>query len=134
MVPWRVETGLKRMGCSLALCAMLLIMGFLIHGGRDYEFENNLLAHLKVVISQKLAKQESFFLSWSKTAEEGYGRVSLWISPHALIAFRFQTNKSPELNITWIKVLKALSNTPRGLVPISEEEAEQLAQKNANLI
>ncbi len=55
----------------------MALMGYIKHGGRDYEFEDRLLAHLQLVIGQKLKKQESFFLSWSKPHDQGEGRVSV---------------------------------------------------------
>ncbi|MEV8338997.1 hypothetical protein [Leucobacter sp. NPDC077196] len=109
-------------------------MGFLIHGGNDYEFEDRLLTHLKTVIGQKLIKQESFFLSWTRTPEQGSGRMSVWLSPYVTVAFRFSGSKRPELNMVWLKALNSLSNTPRGLIVISEEEAEAYARKNPDLV
>ncbi len=109
-------------------------MGFLIHGGTEYEFEDRLLAHLKMVIGQKLKKQECFFVSWTKSAEEGSGRVSVWLSPYTTVAFRFAGSRPPELNPAWVKVLIALSHSNRGLVVISEDDAVRYAQKNPDLI
>ncbi|WP_090145549.1 DUF7882 family protein [Leucobacter sp. USHLN154] len=108
-------------------------MGYLIFGGQEFEFEDRLLLHLKFVIGQKLRKQECFFLSWHRGAADGSGRFSLWMSPYAELAFRFSGGREPEYNQRWLKVLNALSHTPRGLVVISEEEAEKYAKKNPDL-
>lgn len=75
----------------------------------------------------KLRRQECFFLSWSNPAERGSGRVSLWMSPNIPIAIRFSGSKAPELNEVWLRVLNELSHTPRGLVVITEREAEAYA-------
>ncbi|WP_024357574.1 hypothetical protein [Leucobacter chironomi] len=104
-------------------------MGYLLHGGNTYEFEDRVLAHLKTVIGQKLRKQECFFLSWTKSPESGSGRVSVWLSPHIAIAFKFSGSRPPQLNPNWLKALTALAHTPRGLVVISEEEAEMYARR-----
>ncbi|WP_241156264.1 hypothetical protein [Leucobacter chromiireducens] len=104
-----------------------------MHGTHEYEFEDRLLAHLKVVIGQKLRTQESFFLNWSKTPEQGSGRVSLWLSPHVPIGFRFAGSRSPELNPTWVRVLTARSHTARGLTILSEEDAEAFARQYPDL-
>ena len=109
-------------------------MGYLMHGGNEYQFEERLLAHLKIVIGQKLVKQESFFLSWTRSPNEGSGRVSLWLSPYSSIAFRFSGSRSPEINVRWVKVLSALSHTSRGLIALSEDEAEKYAKKAPDLI
>jgi hypothetical protein len=105
-------------------------MGYLSYGATaEYEFDDRVLAHLKVAISLKLRRQECFFLSWSTPADRGSGRISLWMSPHIPLSFRFAGSKTPELNETWLRVLGDLSNTPRGLLVISEREAEAYAQK-----
>ncbi|WP_336658929.1 DUF7882 family protein [Leucobacter sp. USHLN153] len=109
-------------------------MGILLHGSNEYAFEDRLLAHLKMAIAQKLRKQESFFLSWAKRAEDGGGRVSIWLSPGTDIAFHFHGSKPPELNVVWVKALAATSHTHRGLVVISEEEAAKFAQKNPDIL
>lgn len=109
-------------------------MGYLIHGTHEYQFEDRLLGHLKFVIGQKLLKQESFFLSWTKSADEGSGRVSLWMSSYVTLAFRFHGNANTELNATWIKVLSALSHSSRGLVVLTEEEAEKYAKTNPAML
>ncbi|GAA2187336.1 hypothetical protein GCM10009786_11820 [Leucobacter alluvii] len=105
-------------------------MGYILHGGREYEFEDRTLAHLKTVIGMKLAKREGFFLSWAVDASRGSGRHEVWISEHSPIAFRFSGGKTPQLNPAWIKALMAMSYTPRGLVALQENDATKWAQRN----
>lgn len=106
-------------------------MGYLAYGtSAEYEFDDRVLAHLKVAISLKLRRQECFFLSWSNPADRGSGRVSLWMSPNIPLTFRFAGSKAPELSDVWLRVLGELSHTPRGLVVISEREAEAYAQSH----
>lgn len=96
----------------------------------EYGFEDRTLAHLKVIITSKLQRQECFLLSWVIPAERGSGRISLWLSPSIPLAFRFAGSRSPQINESWLSVLSELSNTPRGLLVISEQEAlEYLAGK-----
>lgn len=105
-------------------------MGYLNCSGIEYQFEDRLLAHLKSAIVKKLRKKESFLLSWAKEIEEGGGRVSVWISPHSALAFRFSGSRPPALNKAWLSVLAAQANTPRGLVVLTEKEAETLAKQS----
>ncbi len=105
-----------------------------MHGGREFEFEDRLLAHLKVVIGQKLKKQESFFLSWQKPHDQGDGRMSLWLSPYATISFHFSGSKEPEMSKDWVRALNSLAHTPRGLIAISEEEAARYIKNNPDLM
>ncbi|MGW9019858.1 DUF7882 family protein [Leucobacter chromiiresistens] len=112
----------------------MLLIGYLKHGGREYEFEDRLLAHLQFVIGQKLKKQECFFLSWHKPHDQGDGRMSVWLSPYVTVAFHFSGSRDPELSKVWVHALNALAHTPRGLIAISEEEAERFVKNNPDLI
>lgn len=103
-------------------------MGILVYGANEYHFEDRLLAHLKAAIGQKLRRQECFFLSWAGPTEEGGERVSLWLSPHLELAFRFSEQQAVELNGIWVKTLTTMAHTHRGLVVISEEDAERIAK------
>lgn len=103
-------------------------MGFLTYGGtQEYEFDDRTLAHLKVAISMKLRRQESFLMSWVNPPEKGAGRVSIWLSPSIPLAFRFAGSRTPKLDKTWLTVLNDLSHTPRGLIVVSEDEARKHA-------
>lgn len=102
-------------------------MGYLIYGnGTEYEIDDRALAHVKVVVGSKLRRQESFFLSWTNEPEAGSGRVSLWISPNIPLQFRFFGSRAAQLNRVWLDVLADLSHTARGLVLVSESEAEAI--------
>ena len=99
-------------------------MGYLIYGGtQEYEFEDRTLAHLKVAMTMKLRRQESFLMSWVNPAEKGGGRLSVWLTPNIPLVFRFAGSRSPELNKHWLDVLNELSHTPRGLIVVSEQDA-----------
>ncbi|MGO1537839.1 MAG: DUF7882 family protein [Leucobacter sp.] len=106
-------------------------MGYLIYGsGIEYEIEDRALAHLKVAVGLKLRRQENFFVSWTNPLEKGSGRMSVWVSPNIPLAFRFAGSRPPELNSVWLEVLRELAHTQRGLVLISESDAEAYAQKH----
>lgn len=101
-------------------------MGFLVYGGtQEYEFDDRTLAHLKVVLTMKLRLQDSFLMSWINPAERGGGRVSMWIAPSIPLTFRFAGSRAPELNKDWIEALTETANSSRGLVVLSESEAQQ---------
>lgn len=109
-------------------------MGYLLHGALEYEFEDRLLAHLKTVIGQKLKKHEGFYVSWTKSVQEGGGRMALWVSTATQLGFRFSGSRPPELNMLWITVMLATSHGNRGVLVIPEAEAESFARKNPDLI
>lgn len=98
----------------------------MIYGGtQEYEFDDRTLAHLKVAVTMKLRRQESFLMSWVNPAERGGGRVSIWLTPYVPLSFKFLGSRAPELNNAWISVLHRFSNTPRGMIVLSEQEAMQ---------
>jgi hypothetical protein len=100
-------------------------MGFLIYGsGAEYEIDDRTLTHLKIAIVAKLRLQESFLVNWSVPAEDGSGRVSLWLSPAIPLQFRFTGSKSPELSKKWLEALALSSHGTRGMVAMPEDEAE----------
>ena len=101
-------------------------MGHLIYAGTaEYAIEDRALAHLKAAVGMKLRLQESFFVSWSFTPEQGSGRVSLWCAPAIPLIFKFSGSRPIELNPVWVEVLTELSHTPRGIQVMSENEAER---------
>lgn len=113
---------------NAALVCEYCVMGYLVYGAtNEFEIDDRTLAHLKVTVSMKLRRQESFFISWVNPVEKGSGRISLWVSPSIPLIFRFSGSKSPEMNTTWLEVLNELSHTPRGVVLTSEAEAEAYA-------
>lgn len=70
-------------------------MGYLTYGSRQYEFDDETLAHLKVAITTKLRRHEGFLLSWSSTSE---GRISIWLSREVALTFTFAGTEPPPLD------------------------------------
>jgi len=84
------------------------------------EFDDRVLAHLKVVITAKLRRGESFTFTWTNTPESGGGRNSVWLNPSVPLQFEFYGSKDPHLNRNWLEVLARLTNTPTGLQIVPE--------------
>lgn len=97
-------------------------MGKLIYGTPEssVEFDDRVLAHLKVVIIAKLRRGESFTFTWANTPESGGGHVSIWLHPAIPMQFQFYGSKDPVLNRTWLEELARLTNTPAGLQVVPE--------------
>lgn len=108
-------------------------MGYLLYGDTRYQFEDRLLAHLQAAIVMRLRKQESFLLNWTRSPEEGSGRCSIWLSPSCPVVFGFSDSHTPKLNPTWVTALISISNTTRGMVVCSEEEAEKYARSHPKM-
>lgn len=95
-------------------------MGVLRYGGERFEMDDRLLAHLQVVISLKLRRSESFFLSWVASLESGSGRHALWIDTGVPVHMTYFGSRIPSINRQWIEELVAAANSSAGLV-LSEE-------------
>lgn len=104
-------------------------MGHLIYDGALYEFEDRLLAHVKMVVQLKLTKMECFFLTWHPHCQAD-SEMSVWISPRSPLAFHFSGSREPPLSKSWVVALNAISHTPRGLVVISEKDAIRYLREN----
>ncbi len=99
-------------------------MGSLVYGSAlEYEFEDRVLAHLKIAIVTKLRLQESFLLNWVLPVERGSGRMSIWISPSIPLQFRFSGSRPPELNKVWLQALAHSAHSSRGMILMSEDDA-----------
>lgn len=108
-----------------------MFMGYLIYDGKDHEFEDRLLAHLKIAIGQKLRRMEPFYLNWNKPLSEGDGRTSIWVSPYIPLTFRFSGSRQPEINTIWAKVLEETAHQAHGMRVVTEEQAEKYAKEHS---
>ena len=100
-------------------------MGTLVHGygAAGFVIEDRKLAHIKVVVSLKLDRNESFYLSWVLPPQDGSGRVSLWMSRDTPVQFRFSERQRPAFNRQWIEYMMSTSFGPRGLIVVEEDDA-----------
>ena len=98
-------------------------MGRLIYEGEvRAEFDDRLLAHLQVVIGNKLRRDEPFYFSWKDSGAEGHGRTSIWIHPHATLVFKYFGARPATINPAWLDALIFAANSPTGLYLVPEPE------------
>jgi hypothetical protein len=95
-------------------------VGHIRYDGERFEFEDRLLAHLQVVISMKLRRSESFFLSWAPKAGSGEGRHAIWIAGGVPIHFAYSGSRPPAINREWVEILTLATNSSSGLVITDE--------------
>ena len=98
-------------------------MGSLTYDRVVVDFDDRILAHLQVVIVQKLRRGESFLLSWRDAAVVGDGRSSVWLHPAIPLYFKFAGGRSPVINTQWLAQLTRSANSSQGLVVTGEESA-----------
>ncbi|MDJ0339594.1 ATP-dependent DNA ligase [Cryobacterium sp. PH31-O1] len=95
-------------------------MGSLTYDRVVVEIDDRTLAHLQLVIVQKLRRGESFLLSWQDGAAVGSGRSSIWLNPAIPLYFKFASGRAATLNRQWIEDLSRSANSAPGLVIVSE--------------
>lgn len=84
----------------------------------DLHVDDRLLAHLQIVIINKLRKGDSFLFSWRES--QGEGRSTAWLSPQIGLRFRFAGSRSPDINLAWLRLLYDAADSGRGLYVIAE--------------
>jgi hypothetical protein len=111
-------------------------MGSIIYGPSSIEFafDDRVLAHLQVVMSAKLRRNECFFFSWFDDPSVGDGRSAAWISPSIPIYFRYSGSRPPQLNREWLEVLTISAGSNEGLLLHHEPDAEGLIHSSDNSV
>jgi hypothetical protein len=84
------------------------------------DFDDRTLAHLQVVISNKLRHGEPFHFTWRDDASIGDGRTTVWIHPHSNLVFKFYGARRPSINAAWLDALAVTANSPSGLYVVPE--------------
>ena len=95
-------------------------MGTIFYGTTPIRIEDRALAHLKVVISTKLRRGESFTLSWRHAAGDVPGRETIWIHPSIPLRFVFDDVEPAQLSRTWIEDLANSANSSGGILLVAE--------------
>jgi hypothetical protein len=80
------------------------------------EFDDRLLAHLQIVMVNKLRRRESFAMSWRDSVAVGDGRSAIWLDPSIPLYFKFEGSRVPLLDREWIARLAASADSSTGLV------------------
>ncbi len=97
-------------------------MGTLYYGdsGTPIGIEDRALTHLKVAITTKLRRNESFTFSWRHTDEQPRGRSTLWMHPSIPLRFVFDEPERPDLSMRWIEELMRSANSTGGIELVPE--------------
>jgi len=97
-------------------------VGTLYYGdsGTPIGIEDRALAHLKIAITTKLRRGESFTLSWQHAEDQPRGRSTLWLHPSIPLRFVFDEPEAPELSRAWIEDLMRSANSTGGIQLVPE--------------
>lgn len=82
--------------------------------------DDRALAHLRIVVMNKLRRAEPFALHAADP--DGIGIRSAWIHPAVPLVFHFFGSRTPMLNRAWIDQMMRAANGPDGLT-IGQEPA-----------
>lgn len=101
---------------------MLWGVGTLYYGdaGTPIGIEDRALAHLKVAITTKLRRGESFTLSWRHPDGQQRGRSTLWVHATIPLRFVFDEPENPEISRQWIEDLMRSANSTGGIQLVPE--------------
>jgi len=93
---------------------------FIYSSGTRVDFDDRILAHLQVVISNKLRRGEAFVFTWRDDESIGDGRTSVWLNPSLPMSFKYYGSRPPALNRAWVEALAITANSPHGLYVVPE--------------
>ncbi|MBA8817260.1 hypothetical protein FHX48_002358 [Microbacterium halimionae] len=77
------------------------------------DIDDRTLAHLRIVVMNKLRRSESFMFDFE--VGDGSGRRSYWIAPSVPIQFHFYGSRTPQINRAWVEDLMLAASGPNGL-------------------
>ena len=89
-------------------------------GGSEIHIDDRALAHLKVAISTKLRRNESFTLSWKHPEGDAAGRSTIWLHPSIPLRFVFDDAETPQLNAKWVQTLMFEASSSSGISLVDE--------------
>jgi hypothetical protein len=92
-------------------------VGMLVYNGRmTLTIDDRVLAHLQVVVINKLRRRESFTF----TCEDGTQEAVCWMGPSIPLEFVYSGNRQPLLNREWLELMAMSANSNSGLVIMPE--------------
>ncbi|WP_194397368.1 ATP-dependent DNA ligase [Microbacterium atlanticum] len=84
------------------------------------DIEDRTLAHLRIVMMNKLRRSEPFM--FDVEIGDGSGRRSFWIHPSVPLQFHFFGGRQPRINRRWVEELMRTASGPNGLHVVPEPE------------
>ncbi|WP_243075540.1 ATP-dependent DNA ligase [Microbacterium sp. SS28] len=96
---------------------------FIYSGGDSVDIEDRTLAHLRIVVMNKLRRSEAFM--FDVEIGDGSGRRSFWINPSVALQFHFFGSRQPRINRAWVEDLMQVASGPSGLTLVPEPPEEQ---------
>ena len=95
-------------------------MGSLTYDGHVIQIDDRTLAHLQIVIINKLRRGDGFLMSWKDSPTVGDGRSGIWLDRTIPLHFKFEGGRVPVINEAWLLELTASADSSRGLIVTKE--------------
>lgn len=86
------------------------------------DIDDRTLAHLRIVVMNKLRRAESFM--FDVEIGDGSGRRSFWVHPSVPLQFHFFGSRNPRINRVWVEELMQAASGPNGLSIVPEPPDE----------
>jgi hypothetical protein len=77
--------------------------------------DDRILAHLKLVVTSKLRRNEPFLISWHDASDVGGGRSSIWLHPAIDLHYKFDGGTPASIDQDLIEQLSIEANAARGI-------------------
>lgn len=95
---------------------------FIYEGTTTFRTDDRTLAHLRIVISNKLRRSEPFHFTWAEDVSVGGGRTTVWLHPDASLVYTFHGGQKSTINHAWLKTLTVAAESVRGLRVVREPD------------
>ena len=92
-------------------------MGTLFYGAArtPIRVDDRILAHLKLVVTSKLRRNEPFLISWHDANDVGGGRSSIWLHPATDLHYKFDGGTPATIDQDLIEQMSMQANAARGI-------------------
>jgi hypothetical protein len=95
-------------------------LGSITYDGFVIQIDDRTLAHLQIVIVNKLRRGDGFLMSWKDAPAVGDGRSGIWLDRTIPLHFKFDGSRVPNINQAWLVELTASADSSRGLIVTKE--------------
>jgi hypothetical protein len=100
-------------------------MGTLHYGASraTIRIDDRALAHLQMVITTKLRRNEGMLVRWERSADQGSGRGAFWVHPSTELIYEYEGGREPSLDPAELDRMMAEAAGGRGLLITADETA-----------
>jgi hypothetical protein len=100
-------------------------MGTLLYGASRtrLSIDDRTLAHLQIVITTKLRRNEGLLLCWDRGAEVGSGRGALWIHPNCDLIYDYDGSREATVDAGELDRLMSEASGRRGLRILADDRS-----------